>query len=267
MSLFKSVYIKILFIFFIFIIIFIIVSLILQFFLYLNFIKLEQLKFLLVLTFLIPTFLIFLINKTKVKFNFKENYLIFLTIIPIAFSIQILGTAFMVWFIQYLPENIVQYYEELQKFLTPKSSVELIFSIISIGIIGPICEEYIFRGIFLTKLIEEKKNKIISNLFQSFLFGMAHMNLIQFFYAVPIGIFLGWIYIKSKNLLIPILIHIFTNISAFVFIAFEFNHPIWKTLEKFGEENISFYDLPKEPIYLSFILMVIMIYLIKKIYK
>lgn len=227
----------------------------------------EQLKFLLVFTFLIPTFLIFLLNKTKVKFNFKENFFIFLIIIPTAFSIQILGTAFMLWFIQYLPESIIQYYEEMQKFLTPTSNKELIFSIISIGIIGPICEEYIFRGIFLTKLIEEKQNKIISNLFQSFLFGLAHMNLIQFFYAIPIGIFLGWIYIKSKNLLIPILIHIFTNISALIFMVFEFDHPLWKTLEKFGEEKISFYDLPKEPIYISFLLLAIIIYFIKRIYK
>ncbi|MFN3604641.1 MAG: lysostaphin resistance A-like protein [Leptonema sp. (in: bacteria)] len=251
----------------IFLIFFILISIFLQALFYLNYINAEFLKLLLSLTFLFPSGIVLIFFRTKIPFKLKENFFIYILLLPLALSIQVLGTALMILFLDFFPEKYISYYEELQNFLMPKSNLDFLFTIISIGIVGPFCEELIFRGIILSKLIENKKNLTISNIFQSILFAVAHMNPVQFFYAIPIGIFFGWIYIKSKNLLLPILIHIFTNVSAILLLTIPLDNSLWKTLQKFGSETTNFQELPKEPIYISFIIVFLFYYLIKKNYK
>ncbi len=259
-------YLKSFFVFVLFVIIFIFVSIVLQFLFIKNYFDEEFFKLFLSLTFLIPTIIISILFRIQIKLNYYEAYSIYIMILPLALSIQIMGSAFMIWFIEYLPEGYSSYYESIQKFLQPKSKLDLFFTLVSVGIIGPTCEEFVFRGVILSKLLENK-NTFFANVFQSLLFGIAHMNLIQFLYAIPIGMFFGWIFIKTKNLFLSILIHIFTNSTAILLLAFDFDHPLWNFLKKYGSESISFRELPKEPIYVSMVILVLFIYLIKKNYK
>lgn len=88
-------------------------------------------------------------------------------------------------------------------------------SFIAIVIAAPILEELIFRGIILDGLLK-RYSPVKAILFSSFLFGLVHLNPWQFVAAMVIGIFSGWIYYRTKNLWLPILIHLTNNGIAFI---------------------------------------------------
>ncbi len=90
-----------------------------------------------------------------------------------------------------------------------------IFAFLTIAIAAPILEELIFRGVILDGLLKKyspKKAIFIS----SFLFAFLHLNPWQFIGAMAIGSFAGYIYYKSNNLLLAIIIHFVNNGFAFL---------------------------------------------------
>ncbi|NLR91528.1 CPBP family intramembrane glutamic endopeptidase [Flammeovirga agarivorans] len=99
---------------------------------------------------------------------------------------------------------------------TVKSMIDdrYFLTLFSIVIIAPVMEEFIFRGIMLDGLLKNYTPwKAI--FLSSFLFGLIHMNLIQAVHAGLGGVLFGWIYYKTKNLLLPILLHSINNFFAF----------------------------------------------------
>lgn len=92
-------------------------------------------------------------------------------------------------------------------------------SIISTTIVGPIIEELFFRGIIYHKL-KESFRLFPAILLLSLLFGLFHLNLIQGIYAFLLSIIITYYYEKNDNLLFPILIHCFANISVALLLPF-----------------------------------------------
>ena len=82
-------------------------------------------------------------------------------------------------------------------------------------IAAPIFEEFIFRGIMLDGLLK-KYSPMKSILISSFLFGLVHLNPWQFVIGLFLGIFMGWIYYKTKSLSLTIIIHAAVNLSGFL---------------------------------------------------
>lgn len=84
---------------------------------------------------------------------------------------------------------------------------------ITVGIIGPIVEEIIFRGAILNEL-NRKYNITIAIIVQALLFGLIHMNLIQSTYAFVIGLLLGLLVAATKSIWPGIVGHILMNSSS-----------------------------------------------------
>ena len=78
-----------------------------------------------------------------------------------------------------------------------------------IVLLGPFLEEFIFRKLLIdrTRAFGEK-NAI---LFSAFLFGLFHINPLQFFYAFGIGLILGYIYVRTGKVLYTWMMHAFIN--------------------------------------------------------
>lgn len=90
-----------------------------------------------------------------------------------------------------------------------------VFSFITIVIAAPIFEELIFRGVILDGLLKKySPQKAI--LFSAFLFGFIHLNPWQFIAGMLLGILAGWVYYKTNNLLLCIVIHFVNNCISFV---------------------------------------------------
>ena len=98
------------------------------------------------------------------------------------------------------------------------SSLPLMVTIISSGILGPILEELLFRGIVYNKLFEfnnHKKSCIIT----SVIFSLMHFpNLITMIYTFILSFIMIYLYEKNKSLIAPIIFHIGINTTMNVLI-------------------------------------------------
>ncbi|HDR7471644.1 CPBP family intramembrane glutamic endopeptidase [Bacillus toyonensis] len=93
--------------------------------------------------------------------------------------------------------------------LESKSGLQLLVSSIIIAVIAPIAEEIIFRGYLFNRLsfrLGIKKAIIIS----SIVFGILHLQ--NIFGATILGISMCVLYIKTKSLIVPIIVHMVSNI-------------------------------------------------------
>ena len=99
-------------------------------------------------------------------------------------------------------------YTEAMKTL---SSGSLCIKIAANGIFIPILEELVYRGNLCGQL-ETLYGKKIAIVVSSLLFGLMHYNLVQFFYAFIMGIFLSLLYVKTKKMLLPVLSHGILNL-------------------------------------------------------
>lgn len=103
---------------------------------------------------------------------------------------------------------------ELEAMTSTIMSGNFFVVLLSVGILGPIVEELVFRyGIFKQL---EKTNYIFAIIISSFLFGIMHMNLVQSTYAMLLGILFAFVYHKTNNLIYPILLHVGINSSSVI---------------------------------------------------
>lgn len=90
-------------------------------------------------------------------------------------------------------------------------------SILFVGIVAPILEEFFFRKLLIDRLrgYGDKLAIIVSAL----LFGMFHMNLSQIFYAIGVGLVFGYIYCKTGKIWLSILLHGTFNLFSGVILS------------------------------------------------
>lgn len=85
--------------------------------------------------------------------------------------------------------------------------------LLSVGIVGPIVEEYIFRGYLFNSL-----NKYLSGVWVAVVsglyFGLWHSEPLQVVYTAIMGIILGLIYNATRNLWFPMIIHLINNLNS-----------------------------------------------------
>lgn len=95
----------------------------------------------------------------------------------------------------------------------------ILFLLIGIVIIGPICEEIFFRG-FLYNSLQIHFSKYFSIIFQSILFAFNHGDWINFARSFVIGTSLAIIYERRKTLVSPIFVHIIINFTSTIYILY-----------------------------------------------
>jgi uncharacterized protein len=83
-------------------------------------------------------------------------------------------------------------------------------SITTVAIAAPILEEILFRGIILHGFLKNY-GASFSIAFSSLLFALIHGNVAQGLGAFLMGLFMGWLYWKTKSLYLPILLHFINN--------------------------------------------------------
>jgi uncharacterized protein len=91
--------------------------------------------------------------------------------------------------------------------------------LLMIGIIPAIGEEFLFRGVLQKLFHQWTKNIHVSVILAAFLFSAIHMQFYGFIPRFMMGVMLGYVFVWSGSLWVPILIH-FTNNSAAVIVSF-----------------------------------------------
>ncbi len=100
----------------------------------------------------------------------------------------------------------------MEKFMQDTSTSNLILNIIVLALIPALLEEYFFRVALQTSMINLFRNKFIGIFLTSILFSLIHFQLFSFFPRVIMGMFLGYLYVISKNVVVPIVYHFFNNL-------------------------------------------------------
>jgi len=136
------------------------------------------------------------------KFSPKVFVLLFIAVV----SLQV-GVSSPIISLIPMPDFIKEMFREL-------AGQKGLFPFLMIVIAAPIFEELIFRGIILDGLLK-RYSIFTSILASSLLFGIVHLNPWQFVSAMIIGFLAGWVYYKTKNLALPIIIHFVNNGFAF----------------------------------------------------
>ena len=92
------------------------------------------------------------------------------------------------------------------------NTMELITLIISTVVLGPILEEYLFRGVMYNKIKEYKFNN--PYLLTSLVFTITHMDILSMIYAFIISYILLHFYDKYKTIKAPLIIHVSANLMT-----------------------------------------------------
>lgn len=90
---------------------------------------------------------------------------------------------------------------------------------ISFILLIPIIEELLFRGI-LFNYIENSKKGSNAVFLSSFIYGIVHINFLQFIIYFCFGYAMAIIYRKTRSLLMPVLIHIIYNFMIILTLNF-----------------------------------------------
>jgi len=138
-------------------------------------------------------------------------------LLPAVIAVTYLFFVFGNMSITLLPEPtgfFKEIFDQLQK------SMENIFSnkiaaFLALAVAAPIFEETLFRGIILKALLK-KYSPYKAIVISAIVFGVFHMNPWQFLYAFILGLWLGYMYWKTRSLFYPILIHFLANSTAYV---------------------------------------------------
>jgi len=98
---------------------------------------------------------------------------------------------------------------------------KLIFESLWVGVFllviaAPVLEEGLFRGIILRGFLDRYTPRSAIALSALF-FSLAHFNIWQLPASFALGLFLGWLYYRTRSLLLCVLVHAFHNLTlAFV---------------------------------------------------
>ena len=87
-----------------------------------------------------------------------------------------------------------------------------------IGIIVPIMEEVLFRGLVYNRL-KAYNNEWWSMILAAGIFAVYHGNPLQILFAFPMGLLILAVYEKEETLLAPVVLHMAVNISSILFTA------------------------------------------------
>lgn len=87
-----------------------------------------------------------------------------------------------------------------------------VLSMIMVAVLAPIFEELVFRKLIIDRT--RRYGEAIAILYSSLAFGIFHCNLYQLFYAFAIGILLGYVYVRTGNVILTIIMHMIMNSSS-----------------------------------------------------
>jgi uncharacterized protein len=146
------------------------------------------------------------------KFNWKSNWLLwgvggYLIATPIVIVFSLLNEK--IWQGQGGSNPL------LQIVLEGKDSIGLLLFFLTAAVAAPLFEEFLFRGFLLpslTRYVPVWAAIGISGL----LFGVAHLSLSEIVPLTTLGIILGIVYVRTRNLLAPMLLHSLWNSTTLI---------------------------------------------------
>jgi uncharacterized protein len=169
------------------------------------------------LSMIIPVWII--LKERGVKFfeyfDFKISFKVVFLSISLAIGILIVGGVFSSLLANYLGAENPQ--KEIKNLLSDNFLLNLLAFNIFVGILIPIGEELIMRGV-LFNYLRQRTTLWASVIISALIFSLAHGYIVLVPFTLIFGFISALIYAKTNNILIPILIHVTVNSIGINFI-------------------------------------------------
>jgi len=114
-----------------------------------------------------------------------------------------------------MPDFLLQFEKELAQ----GGAISLLILVLAGSIAAPLVEEFIFRGILQQSLFYRYGSIIPAILIPTVIFALFHVAYLfylpAFIELLTLAILLGWLMVKTGNILIPMLVHAIFNLSSF----------------------------------------------------
>lgn len=101
--------------------------------------------------------------------------------------------------------------ETLAQLFTTNSASEILGNLITVGLFAAVCEEVFFRGILQRIFKEWTHSSHLAVWVTAFIFSAVHMQFFGFFPRMLLGVLLGYLFVWSKNIWVPIFAHFCNN--------------------------------------------------------
>ncbi|MFT4224537.1 lysostaphin resistance A-like protein [Dysgonomonas sp.] len=210
-----------------------------------------------VFTFLIPalafSFLCQDSSKTYLKLDRKTNLVLLALAIVLILVIQPLIDVIAYYNQQMSLPDSMKFLEEKMRDgeLSAKKTVELLFSdrsifglifnLLVISIVAGLTEELFFRGCLQQIVLKISKNEHIAVWITAIIFSVIHFQFFGFIPRVLLGAVLGYLFVWSRNLWIPVIVHTINNAAGVIFAYIYYGTPEYEEITAFSfEKNIWF---------------------------
>lgn len=110
---------------------------------------------------------------------------------------------------------LMEQFQGMNEILNPLTEGNLFIMVLTIGIVAPFTEEFLFRGV-IYRTLSKNISIPVTIIIQGVLFGIYHANLIQGVYASLLGIIFGFITHKTQSLWPAIIAHMTNNTIAVI---------------------------------------------------
>ena len=124
--------------------------------------------------------------------------------------------------------NLIDSQEQLERFLMflagADSVSEFIVVAVVVAVIPAVCEEIFFRG-YIQKNYMDALSPARGILFTGFVFGLFHLSPANLLPLTLMGWYLGYVYYKTRNLLVPVMVHFCNNLLSLAMLQVQRSNP------------------------------------------
>jgi len=149
--------------------------------------------------------------------------------------------------------------ELLEAFLIMDSPQAYLFNVLVIAIAPAVGEELIFRGVLQKELQSAFKNHHVAIWISAAIFSAIHFQFYGFIPRMLLGALFGYVFVWTKNLWYPILMHFVNNFAALTIAYATDQSAVAKQIENYGSTNEEL-----SAVAIAFVLAISLIWLLKK---
>ncbi len=103
-----------------------------------------------------------------------------------------------------------------EAFLEVSTFSGFLINLLMFGVIAAIGEELLFRGLVLRLLHEWFRNAHVAVILSALLFAVLHLQFFSLLPRIGLGVLMGYLYVWTRSIWVPILVHFVNNASAVV---------------------------------------------------
>ena len=141
----------------------------------------------------------------------------------------------------WMMDKETQYTILTERLLEANNITTLLLNIFMIAILPAIGEELAFRGILQNLLASWFKNKHLGVIVTAFIFSAIHMQFYGFIPRFILGLYLGYLFVWSGSIWLPMAAHFFNNFAAVLFYYLAGKNVVDEGIENYGAEGNAIY--------------------------